>query len=342
MSKVQAIETHRQQIIESEMKSYLGKTDIQIAALSGDASTRDYYRISGEFGSLILMDVHTPFRAAEYDFLLLQTYLKASKIPVPDIPWFSEKTGLILLEDLGDLTLQEAYRAKPSYTLERYYPRVFELLVKVQQQCISDTWPACPAFKRQFDSEKFQWELEFFLQHFIRGYLGVQPDSRELKLLRRGFVYISNQLAVEPTIFTHRDFQARNIMIHRDKLFLLDFQDARLGLQEYDLASYLRDAYVELPDSQIENTLALYYSEMISSDVSWEKFRQTFSLMCIQRNLKALGTFGFQASVRKNTVYIEYIPVMTNHLGRELFRHPKPVLKDFTCILVNLMPGITS
>ena len=46
--------------------------------------------------------------------------------------------------------------------------------------------------------------------------------------------------------------------------------------------------------------------------------------MALQRNLKALGTFGYQTSVRRNPVYIQYIPRTIRHVAEE----PRAAMPD--------------
>jgi hypothetical protein len=45
--------------------------------------------------------------------------------------------------------------------------------------------------------------------------------------------------------------------------------------------------------------------------------------MALQRNLKALGTFGYQAAVRRNSVYIQYIPRTLRHARENMQRHAR-------------------
>jgi aminoglycoside/choline kinase family phosphotransferase len=96
-------------------------------------------------------------------------------------------------------------------------------------------------------------------------------------------------------------------MIHDDRLYIIDFQDARMGPDTYDLVSLLRDSYVDLPEQTVSELLAYFLALNGATGVERE-FRQRFDVMALQRNLKALGTFGYQTTARRNPVYIQYIP----------------------------------
>ena len=60
------------------------------------------------------------------------------------------------------------------------------------------------------------------------------------------------ELAAEPRVLCHRDYHSRNLMLHDDRLYIIDFQDARMGPDTYDLVSLLRDSYVDLPEQTVE------------------------------------------------------------------------------------------
>ena len=96
----------------------------------------------------------------------------------------------------------------------------------------------------------------------------------------------------------HRDYHSRNLMRHAERLYWIDFQDARMGPATYDLASLLRDAYVDVPE-ELQDELKERFRQKAAPDEPREVFRRRFDLMCVQRNLKALGTFGYMATVRQ-------------------------------------------
>jgi hypothetical protein len=95
-------------------------------------------------------------------------------------------------------------------------------------------------------------------------------------------------------------------MLHDDRLYIIDFQDARMGPDTYDLASLLRDSYVDITDTDRAALVAYFLA--LKGESGAAEFERRFDLMSLQRNLKALGTFGHQATTRGNTVYIQYIP----------------------------------
>ena len=130
------------------------------------------------------------------------------------------------------------------------------------------------------------------------------------------------ELADEPRVLCHRDYHSRNLMWRDERLCIIDFQDARLGPDTYDLASLLRDSYVDLP-GQVVDELIAYFLALQGRSAEGAEFRRRFDLMALQRNLKALGTFGYQTTTRSNPVYIQYIPRTLNYVRANLDRYPR-------------------
>ena len=129
-------------------------------------------------------------------------------------------------------------------------------------------------------------------------------------------------LASEPRVLCHRDYHSRNLMLHEGQLYIIDFQDARMGPDTYDLVSLLRDSYVDLPEQTVGELIAYFLALKGSRDTEQE-FRPRFHLMALQRNLKALGTFGYQTTARRNPVYIQYIPRTLRYVRDNLEHLPQ-------------------
>ena len=136
-----------------------------------------------------------------------------------------------------------------------------------------------------------------------------------------------NELADEPRVLCHRDYHSRNLMLHDGGLFIIDFQDARMGPDTYDLVSLLRDSYVDLDSRQVDELiayfLALKHGTAACRPAEAAEFRRRFDLMALQRNFKALGTFGYMTVARGNPVYIQYIPRTLNYVRANLAKYPR-------------------
>jgi aminoglycoside/choline kinase family phosphotransferase len=123
-------------------------------------------------------------------------------------------------------------------------------------------------------------------------------------------------------VLCHRDFHSRNLMLHGGTLYWIDFQDARMGHASYDLASLLRDSYVSLPEELVQ-AFAEEFRRQAAPEEAPEAFERRFELMSVQRNLKALGTFGYMTRVRGTDVYLPYVPGTLRSARRNLARRPE-------------------
>jgi hypothetical protein len=293
----------------------------EVAPLSGDASTRRYFRVGRDGATAVLALYPEPFDIAQLPFALVHALLAAWGLPVPAILGGDGARGVLLQEDLGDTTLQEALRTGTAAETLDLYREALDQLVRLQAQSARGPHQAA-CFEVAFDIEKLAWELHYFEKHFLEGHRGCSLSVQDRSTLAEAFHRISEEIASWPRVLCHRDFHSRNLMLHRGTLYWIDFQDARMGPATYDLASLLRDSYVDLPEDLVADLLEAFRQKAAPGEAR-DTFLRRFELTCVQRNLKALGTFGYMATVRGNDVYLPYIPRTLAHARRNLARHPE-------------------
>jgi aminoglycoside/choline kinase family phosphotransferase len=294
---------------------------IRIVPLSGDASTRRYYRLIDGGRSCVLALYPEPFAPEELTFLSVRTLLEGYGLPVPGVLDVDGARGIVLQEDLGDWTLQEVLGKAGAREREELYREAVDQIAVLQREASRGAQKA-GCFTIAFDIEKLTWELHYFLKHFLEGHRRCELTAEDRATLSEAFHVLCEEIASWPRVLCHRDYHSRNLMRHRERLYWIDFQDARMGPATYDLASVLRDAYVEVPGG-LRDELAEEFRQKAIPGEGREVFRRRFELMCVQRNLKALGTFGYMASVRSNPVYLPYMPRTLAHARDNLSRHPE-------------------
>jgi aminoglycoside/choline kinase family phosphotransferase len=305
-----------------------------VAKIPGDASTRQYYRLEDEKKSYILMSME-PFvdQGDKLLFLGVRNHFETSGIDVPKVFDTCPEKGLILLEDLGDVTLLRRLQEVSSSDIERHlYQKVLDQLVRLQVQAAPKKGsPEIPAFKLRFDYEKLMWEMGFTIEHFYEKYLNRVISDGDKKIMMEGLGEICQFLADQPTVLAHRDFHSRNIMVASgddgaERLVMIDFQDARMGPAQYDLVSLLRDSYYQLEEQQIRRLIDYYIArrEALSGEhIDLELFFDVFDLMAVQRNFKAIGSFASFLNRRGNATYLKYIGNTFENIRRTLLKHPK-------------------
>ena len=241
---------------------------VGFSPLQGDASTRQYYRLSVEYQkealeprTLILMQLEAPNVQGETDFIRILKFLQGLHLPVPELFYFDAERGLLLLQDCGDLTLEAHLQSSDPETMKTWYLKAVHLLATMQTHATRSIGEDSPAYHLKFDVEKLMWEMDFMLEHFIEGAQQSNLNSATHNELRKQLTDLCTLLAGQPLWFTHRDYHSRNLMVHNDELVLLDFQDARMGPSQYDLASLLRDSYLPLPDALVSELVDAFIQE---------------------------------------------------------------------------------
>jgi hypothetical protein len=306
--------------------SGLAGLDARVVPLTGDASDRRYFRIIPADGPSIVLALHAgPIDFASLPFASVGDLLQQIPLPVPGVLGHSDELGIVALQDLGDVTLQAhlgAASAEEHAALYRQAVALIELLQRRGSELRSDRYLP---YRVAFDVEKLTWELQFFAKHFVEGYRGAALDATERAALAGEWAAVVDELAGEPRVLCHRDYHSRNLMLREGRLYIIDFQDARMGPDTYDLVSLLRDSYVDIADRELDELIAYFLALKKGNGqaVSAEEFRRRFDLMALQRNLKALGTFGYQTLTRRNTVYIQYMPRTLRYTRTNLEKYPR-------------------
>lgn len=329
--------------IRERIQAYLDRSGLnasnpRVLPLTPDASDRRYYRILiADAPNVVLSLYSAPFEVSKLSFVNVATLLAKMPVPIPAVLGHAEDLGVLALQDLGDVTLQAHLGAAPAAEHSRLYRQAVSFIEAMQRRGAELASPEYPPFGIAFDVDKLLWELEFFTKHYLEAYRGAVIAPPVRAALAGEWRVLAEELAAEPRVLCHRDYHSRNLMLHRGELYIIDFQDARLGPDTYDLVSLVRDSYVDIGAADAD-ALIDYFLALQGRTSERAAFRRRFDLMAVQRNLKALGTFGFQATTRRNPVYLQYIPRTLRYAGETLRAHARfGRLHD---ILAGLLPEL--
>jgi aminoglycoside/choline kinase family phosphotransferase len=309
--------------------------------MRGDASLRRFFRVRlMDGGTLVAMVYGEPLDAGSHPQLVLGRYFERIGFPVPRLTAAFPDRGLLLYEDLGDRLLEEialgvfagqTRAVGPGEDAADLYRQAVRLIAFLQGPATRDLPQDSPALKCALDRDRFLFELRFFREHYVERFRGLRlapPEQVDLELF---FDSLAARAAAPPWVLCHRDYHSRNLMLKDGELRVTDFQDARLGPAAYDLASLLRDSYVTLPAELRSGILDEYVAGPCESP-GLRSVRETFDTVALQRNLKALGTFGFQVSTRGQDYYRPAIPRTWRHVFEGLANLPdyagvRPILE---------------
>lgn len=315
----------------------------KLIPLAGDASNRRYFRVEltgSATRSVILMQLAEPeafkqseeavsgasHHISELPFLNIQSHMAKAGVSVPRLYHYDQSGGLLYLEDFGDVTLSEFCSGADSADIEARYTQAIAILVRIQSHATTPADPDCLAFHRGFDVPLLMWEFDHFIEYGIEARQGSRMGDADRAGLRGEFEKISELLAGQPRVFVHRDFHSRNLMVDGDRIGVIDFQDALMGPATYDLASLLRDAYIQLDEPLIDRLIDGYLDRMKTEPQIWPRrddFRRLFDLTSIQRNLKAAGRFVYIDRVKGNPKFLADIPRTLGYVNRNLQKYPE-------------------
>jgi aminoglycoside/choline kinase family phosphotransferase len=302
-----------EELFKKTISKKLLKDDVveNIEKLTGDASTRKYYRIWTSTTSYVAcLDNPTTDPSDEPTFLKLQRVLHNEKVRVPLIYDKDLATGYILEEDLGDVTfLKDIAQITTKAEEFDFYKKSIDLMASIHNVDTSK-YKDESFTKLAFDTEKLFAEMEFTKKYFLKMYLGLDVTTPAVDALYKRLYDMCFMLSNEPRVLVHRDYHSRNLMIKNGEQIVIDFQDARMGTPFYDLVSLLEDCYYQLDNSNKENLIKYYYNEYfkkIDPSKSLEQFMYVYDMMAIQRVFKAIGSFAYIYADRKDLRYVKYI-----------------------------------
>jgi N-acetylmuramate 1-kinase len=290
--------------------------------LAGDGSDRRFYRLLGSPTVILLYHPNPPgLGVNENDsYFHLGRHLRAKGAPVPEIYDYCREEGWMLVEDMGDISLEAALKREAREDQWGFrYRQTLEILVNLQLRGKEGFDPAW-CFDTQAVHRPFLWEREcgYFVRAYLQGYLGLKVSLADLAA---DFERLLTQaLPPAPNFFLHRDFQSRNLMIKNGHLMVIDFQGGRLGPLGYDLAALLIDPYVNLSPAWQVELLAHYLDLLVERlpGVDRQAFSHQYRYLALCRNLQILGAFGYLTKVKGKAGFARYIPTALNGLRQRL------------------------
>ena len=282
---------------------------------SSDASFRRYFRVKTSENTFIVMDA-PPEKEQLAPFIRVAGLMSDATLHVPVIFQQNLTDGFLLLEDLGSQCFSQRLNNDSTDDL---YQTACDNLFKLQSktELLNSGLPP-------YDQALLQRELTIFEEWFLEQTLDVIIPTALWQSVR---TLLINSALEQPITCVHRDYHSRNLMVLDDEsLGVIDFQDAVLGPITYDLVSLLRDCYIALPVSQVEQYLKSHYQRLQQAeliDCDFAQFKRWFDLMGMQRHLKAIGIFS-RLNLRDNKPdYLNDIPRTLNYVLAQAQAYPE-------------------
>lgn len=276
--------TQREQLIYTWLTSVLENDQFKIAFLAGDASFRRYARIQLQNKTYMLMDA-PPEKEDCVPFVTIDEFFAGHGVRVPQIVAKDLAQGFLLLEDFGDVLLSTLLNDE---TVDKYYEQSFKQLIHLQSVNGQEQFPA-------YSYEKLLTEMKLLTDWMLPS-LQITPNANQQQVIDDAFDVLAKTALAQPQVIVHRDFHSRNLMkiANEPELGVIDFQDAVIGADTYDLISITRDAYVQWNAERVYQWFRVFYDllpESAKQNRSFEQFKHDADLMAIQRHIKILGIF---------------------------------------------------
>jgi aminoglycoside/choline kinase family phosphotransferase len=295
-------------LIEKEANK-LGKI-IRIEPISSSGSNR-YYAIIYYDDKTILGCYNGNVKENEA-FIYFSNLFYESNLPVPHILHVSDDKTIYFQTYISELSLFDLLKIKNFHydnEIVDYYLQALQLLQQFNKFTDIDFSKTYP--KPSFDSRSIRWDLNYFKYNFLKiidlpfDEDKLENDFEELENIV--FSYSQNYLSL-------RDYQSANLMLNNNKVYVIDFQGARIGSQMYDVAALLFDSKAQMPND-IREQLLLFYLNLINSDNNkFSKLKDEFYWIALFRQMQALGTFGYRGLIQHKPSFTSSIPFGVNNL----------------------------
>lgn len=263
----------------------------RIFPFAAGGSNRYFFRLSDDTRSAVAMIEPGGGRQFD-DYVSIGKFLFRHGVRVPEFYFFDSRKGVIIMEDLGDLSLEITAKNSDIENVIPLYKECMDELCLLQTTVTSKMEEENLLEDKFFGERELLGETEYFVREFAARFIpGELPPSWEAERRR-----LAEIISKEKPVFMHRDFQSRNIIVNNREPRLIDFQTAYRGPGVYDAASILYDPYVSLPSSSVDELSSYLFERLEESGAveakSYENYIELLDGAAIQRNLQALAAFA--------------------------------------------------
>jgi len=310
-----------------------------IIPIKGDASFRKFYRKKNKKKSSIIIyaekeKIQNLLNYDSVNKLLLQKNINAPRLLSENF-----NQNLIEIDDLGTKTILDILKKKNTNKL-KIYKKILVILIKLQKIKLKKI----KNFKKKFYkipiySNKLIFnEANLFLDWYIPKIVNKNKKLKIKKELKKIITSLIKKIQLPNTTFVHRDFHVSNLMIKKNKISVIDSQDAVYGNIAYDLASLIDDVRLKT-SKNIKEMIYQSYLNLNKKKINKIKFKNDFEILSVLRNLKIIGIFTRLAIRDKKKKYLKLIPYAWNLI--ELRLKNNVIFKDLKyCLDVNFSKKI--
>ena len=301
----------------------------KLKKISGDASFREFYRLQkGKNTSIIVQAKKEKFKNL-ITYIVVNKILARYKIYAPKLISNHYEHNIIEITDLGQKSFYNSIIKKKNKFKD--YKDLIKIIIKLQNIKLQQNY-RLGKFKINFQNysiKNLHKESDLFFDWYLK-YCFKSSKLKKIKdVIKNELTKIYKKLYFHNNTFVHRDFHASNIMINKNKLGLIDSQDAIIGNPLYDVASLIDDVRIKLPSNLQEKLFNFYYNKSKFKKEKYKNLKNDFEILSVQRNLKILGIFVRLCKRDGKPNYLKYLPYTWSLIQRRL---KNPVFKNLNLL----------
>jgi len=316
------LQPDRQQELTAWVAGALKVAAPALESASADASFRRYFRTSATGRSYIVMDAPPPQEDCR-PFVRIAGLLRDAGVHVPQIMAEDLRRGFLLLEDLGDKTYLDVFKASTA-DADSLFEDALDALVRWQKA-------SRPRTLSPYDRALLHRELMLYPDWYVTKHLQLELTALEMVTLQDAFRLLEDSALAQPQVYVHRDYMPRNLMLSEPNPGVLDFQDAVYGPLSYDVASLFKDAFLSWPEERVQGWRRRYRERALTAGLPVPEpaeFERAFDWMSVQRHLKVMGVFARISYRDGKPHYVKDTPRFLTYI-----RHTCGRYKEFTPLL---------
>ena len=307
----------------------------KLKKISGDASFREFYRLRKNKSTSIIVSAKKDKFKNLAVYAVVNNILNANKINAPKLLSNHYKNNMIEISDLGEKSFYDHIVSKKNKLKD--YKSLIKLLIKIQKIKIKKVYKL-DKFKikiPKYTLSNLHKESDLFFDWYLKYFLKSKKISMIKRQLRTELNTVYKKLIYRNDTFVHRDFHVSNIMMNKNKLGLIDSQDAIIGNPLYDIASLIDDVRIKLPSKLQNDLLNFYHKNSKFKKEKIEKLKNDFDILSVQRNLKILGIFVrlFKRDNKDN--YLRFLPYTWLLIEKRL---ENPAFKNLKILFYKYLP----
>jgi len=307
----------------------------KLKKISGDASFREFYRLKKNNKTSIIVSAKKEKFKNLAVYAVINNVLINNRINAPKLLSNHYKNDMIEISDLGELSFYDRVISKKNKL--NSYKSLIKLLIKMQKIKVKKYYK----FENlkikipKYTSSNLHKESDLFFDWYLKYIFRKKKISKIKKILRSELNKVYKKLNYKNNTFVHRDFHISNVMINKNKLGIIDSQDAIIGNPLYDVSSVIDDVRIKLPDKLQKQLFDFYHKNSKLKNDHIEKLKNDFDILSVQRNLKILGIFVRLYKRDNKDNYLKFLPYTWALIEKRL---QNPVLKDLKILFHKQLP----